>query len=141
VTDIETLADVELLVRRFYQVAIPDPLLGRVFEDFGVDWSAHIPKLVDFWASRLLGRAGYVGNAVGAHRPVVERCGAGGAELERWLELWRETVDDLFAGETAELAKARAALAGQAIATLIRRHQRPRPAAAQAGAGRGDHHG
>jgi hemoglobin len=28
--------------------------------------------------------------------------------FERWLVLWRETVDELFAGERAELAKAHA---------------------------------
>ena len=28
--------------------------------------------------------------------------------FERWLVLWRETVDELFAGERAELAKSHA---------------------------------
>ena len=28
--------------------------------------------------------------------------------FQRWLVLWRETVDELFAGERAELAKAHA---------------------------------
>jgi hypothetical protein len=40
---IAEVADVEVLVRRFYQAAIPDPLLGPIFEGSGVDWSAHIP--------------------------------------------------------------------------------------------------
>jgi hemoglobin len=117
-------ADVEVLVRRFYQAAIPDPLLGPIFEGFGVDWSVHIPKLVDFWAGRLLGVAGYQGNPVGAHQPVLERCPFGEAELARWLELWEETVDELFTGEVAELAKQRAHMAGDAIATLFRRRRR-----------------
>src|SRR5438270_248786 len=85
---------VNLLVRRFYQAAIPDPLLGPIFHDFGVDWSIHIPTLVDYWAARLLDRPGYVGNAVGAHQPVLERCGFGDRELDRWVELWEETVDE-----------------------------------------------
>jgi hemoglobin len=138
--DIRTVDDVERLVRRFYQLAIPDPLVGRVFHDFGIDWSEHIPKLVEFWSARLLGVPGYAGNAVGAHQPVLERCGFGRAELERWLELWGETVDELVAGETAELAKARAAMAGQAIASLVRRHERLRPSL-QLCDGRGPHHG
>jgi hemoglobin len=95
-----------------------------------VDWSAHIPKLVDFWASRVLGVPGYVGNAVGAHQPVLERCGFGPAELARWLELWAETVDELFSGERAEMAKARAAVAAAAIGSLVRRHQRTAPSGA-----------
>jgi hypothetical protein len=45
----------------------------------------------------------------------------GDAEVDRWLELWRETVDEWFVGEVAELAKRRAGLAGEAIAHLARR--------------------
>lgn len=138
--DIDTVDDVERLVRAFYRAAIPDPLLGPVFHDFGVDWSVHIPKLVDFWAARILDRPGYAGNAVGAHQPVLERIGFGVRELARWLELWRETVDELFAGPNAERAKDRAGMAGEAIASLIRRYERGvRPL--QVAAGRGDQTG
>jgi hemoglobin len=138
--DIDTIEDVERLVRTFYRAAIPDPLLGPVFHDFGVDWSVHIPKLVDFWAARILDRPGYAGNAVGAHQPVLERIGFGGRELARWLELWRETIDESFSGPNAERAKDRAAMAGEAIASLIRRHERGvRPL--QVTAGRGDQTG
>jgi hemoglobin len=119
---IETVADVELLVRRFYQAVIPDPLLGPIFHAMNVDWSMHIPKLVDFWAGRLLGLPGYKGNPVGAHQPVLDRCPFGAPELARWLELWEETVDELFCGEVADLAKQRARLAAGAIGTLASRH-------------------
>ena len=119
---IATVADVELLVRRFYQAVIPDPLLGPIFHAMAVDWSVHIPKLVDFWAGRLLSVPGYEGNPVGAHQPVLDRCPFGAAELERWLELWEETVDELFCGEIADLAKHRAGLAAGAIGTLADRH-------------------
>jgi hypothetical protein len=36
---------------------------------------------------------------------VLERCPFGAGELARCLELWEETVDELFTGETAELAE------------------------------------
>jgi len=119
---IETVGDVEELVRRFYQAAIPDPLLGPVFHAFGVDWSVHIPKLVAFWSRELLGEPGYTGRPVGAHGPVLDRRPFGAAEVARWLELWEETVDELFHGELADRAKQRAALAGDAVAILARRH-------------------
>jgi hemoglobin len=122
--EIVDVTDVERLVRRFYRAVIPDPLLGPIFHDFGVDWSVHIPKLVDFWALRLLGVDGYEGNPVAAHQPVLDRCPFGMRELERWLELWDETVDELFGGQTAERAKQRARLAAGAIATLSRRADR-----------------
>jgi hemoglobin len=119
---IETVDDVDLLVRRFYQAVIPDPLLGPIFHDLPVDWSVHIPKLVDFWAGRLLGRPGYEGNPVGAHQPVLDRFPFGAVELARWLELWEETVDEWFVGDVADLAKERAHLAATAIGTLAKRH-------------------
>ena len=121
---LETFADVELLVRRFYQAVIPDLLLGPIFHAMDVDWSVHIPKLVDFWADRLLGIPGYEGNPVAAHQPVLDRCPFGRAELDRWLELWEETVDELFTGDLAALAKQRAHTAGAAIESLARRHAR-----------------
>lgn len=121
-TEIDGLAAVELLVRRFYQAAIPDPLLGPIFHTFGVDWAEHIPKLVEFWAGRLLGTPGYASNPVAAHQPVLDRCPFGAAELARWVELWEETVDELFVGDLADLAKQRARLAADAIGTLARRH-------------------
>jgi len=119
-----TVDDVGLLVRRFYQAVIPDPLLGPIFEGMAVFWAAHIPKLIDFWAGRLLGIPGYEGNPVGGHQPVLDRFPFGPPELERWLTLWEETVDELFLGDTAELAKARARMAAGAIGTLAARHQR-----------------
>jgi hemoglobin len=119
--DIVSLDDVALLVRRFYQLVIPDDLLGPIFHDMPVDWSVHIPKLIDFWASRLLGTPGYEGNPVGAHRPVLERFPFGERELGRWLSLWGETVDELFVGEVANLAKQRARMAASAIGVLSRR--------------------
>jgi hemoglobin len=122
ITDI---ADVELLVRRFYGAVIPDPLLGPIFHSMRVDWPTHIPKMVAFWAGRILGQPGYVGNPVGAHQPVLDRCPFGTVELARWLELWDETVDELFAGDTAETAKQRARLAARAIGALARRHTDP----------------
>lgn len=122
--DIESVADVELVVRTFYRSVIPDPLLGPIFHGFGVDWGVHIPKLIDFWAGRLLGVAGFTGNVAGAHLEVFERFPFGDREMTRWLELWHETLDELFVGPTTELAKARAGGAAEAISSLVRRHQR-----------------
>jgi hemoglobin len=119
--ELASIDDVEVLVRRFYQAVIPDPTLGPIFHAMDVDWSVHIPKLVDFWSNRLLGVPGYDGNTVAAHQPVLDRCAFGRAELDRWLELWEETIDELFVGELAELAKRRAHMAAEAIETLVRR--------------------
>jgi len=120
--DLAGVDDVETVVRRFYQAVIPDPTLGPIFAAMVVDWGEHIPKLVDFWMLRLFDRPGYRGNAAGAHVPVLDRVGFGDEEMQRWLELWTETVDELFVGPVAELAKERALMAATAIGSLARRH-------------------
>ena len=115
-------AQVAELVRRFYQAVVQDSMLGPIFEGMEVDWGVHLPKMVDFWCDRLLGIPGYQGNPVGAHQPVLDRFPFGDAELDRWLELWTETVEELFTGETATWAVDRAHLAAGAIRTLARRN-------------------
>ncbi len=120
--DISDPADVELLVRRFYQAAIPDPLLGPLFHAAGIDWGVHVPLLRSFWERELLGQPGYAGNVVAAHRPLLAHTGIGQANLDRWVELFDETIDELFRGPVAERAKHRARQTAAAIAHLAARH-------------------
>jgi hemoglobin len=117
-TDIATTADVALLVRRFYQAAIPDPLLGPLFEAGEIDWSVHIPVLRSFWERELLGVSGYRGNVAGSHRRLLGLVAVGQQNLDRWVELFGETVDELFVGPVAGVAKRRAREVAQVIARL-----------------------
>ncbi len=119
--DITTEEDVGLLVRRFYQAAIPDPLLGPVFGAAGIDWGAHVPVLKQFWQHQLLEPSGYEGNVVRAHAEVWSRAPFGERQLSRWLELFEETVDEYFSGPRAERAKARAHDVADAIRVAIAR--------------------
>ena len=52
---------------------------------------------------------------------LLHRCPFGEVELSRWAELWTETVDELFVGDVAFLAKHRAGTAAGAIGSLVRR--------------------
>jgi hemoglobin len=45
--------------------------------------------------------------------------------FERWLALWRATVDELFAGERAELAKAHAVRVAEAFRSRLEGHPAP----------------
>jgi hemoglobin len=122
-TDVVTPADVELIVRRFYQAAIPDPLLGPLFEAARLDWSVHVPLMCAFWERELFGLPGYAGNVVAAHRPMLDVAPLGTASLERWVELFDEIVDERFVGPTAEHAKRRARQVARALGTLAARHR------------------
>jgi hemoglobin len=119
--DISTPEDVRLLVRRFYQAAIPDPLLGPVFHAAGIDWGIHVPVLFQFWERQLLGYPGYEGNVVRAHADAWARAPFGPAELARWVELFEETVDEYFAGPVADRARERAHEIARAIAPALER--------------------
>jgi hemoglobin len=119
--DIADGEDVALVVRRFYQAAIPDPLLGHLFRVGGIEWDSHIPLITSFWARELLGTPGYAGNVASAHLPVMAAPTFGSAALERWVELFCETVDEDFVGPVAERAKARAEQVAGALGTLARR--------------------
>lgn len=117
--DIADRYDVERFVRDFYRQAAMDEVLGPVFEAAQVRWDAHIATLVDFWSWQLLGERGYEGNPLRAHAPSHARTPFTDAHYERWLELFEATIDALFAGPTAELAKGRARKMASAMQRLL----------------------
>jgi len=107
--DIRDRADCERLVRAFYARALSDPIIGFIFVDVAkLDLEAHVPRIASFWETVLLGARSYGGGAFRPHAELHMKVRLRRAHFERWLVLWRATVDELFAGERAELAKAHA---------------------------------
>jgi len=107
--DIETREDCERLVRAFYGRALTDPLIGWLFVDVAhLDLEAHVPTITSFWETVLLGSQSYSGGAFAPHARLHAKAPLRAGHFERWLALWRTTVDELFAGPTAEQAKAHA---------------------------------
>lgn len=95
------------MVRRFYQDAAQDDLLGPLFNDVArVDWNEHLPKLTRFWCRALLGIEGYSGNPFRAHALVHERSAFTLEHFERWLELFHDTVELGWVGPNASRALA-----------------------------------
>lgn len=107
------------LVDAFYARVRADDLLGPIFDDVArVDWAAHLPRMYAFWDSVLFGAPGFKGNPLAVHLQLGRRVRLTAREFERWLELFNDSVDALFAGPGAESAKARAAR----IATVMLHH-------------------
>lgn len=101
-TDIQTEADVKRLVDAFYAKIRADALLDPIFSDVAkVDWAEHMPKMYAFWNGMLLGVPGYAGRPWPAHAVLPVTL----AHFDRWVALFQATVDEFFAGETAERAK------------------------------------
>jgi hemoglobin len=107
--DIETRADCERLVRAFYGKALTDPIIGFIFVDIAkLDLEKHIPVIASFWETVLLGARTYSGGAFRPHAELNAKVELQSGHFERWLVLWRATVDELFTGQRAEEAKAHA---------------------------------
>ena len=109
VGDIETRADCERLVRAFYGRALDDPIIGFLFRDVAkLDLEEHVPRITAFWETILLGMRSYGGGAVAPHAALHMKAPLRRAHFDQWVNLWTHTVDELFAGPRAELAKAHA---------------------------------
>ena len=102
-------ADIARLVETFYTRAFADPVLGPIFTDIAqMDLEAHMPIMCDFWETVLFRSGAYRRNALQVHVALHARHPLTGADFGRWLELWRETLDEHFAGPAAERAKLQA---------------------------------
>jgi hemoglobin len=121
--DVATANDIGVVVGRFYRAVITDPLLGPLFEKYGVDWPHHIPKLELYWEHVLFDRPGAPVNTIAAHGPVQRSTPFDREHIDRWLELWTNTIDDLFVGPVADLAKARAGQVARALLAVAHRQR------------------
>jgi hemoglobin len=125
-TDIETRADCERLVRAFYSKALVDPVIGYIFTDVAkLDLEAHVPRIASFWETILLGAGTYGGGAFRPHAVVHGKSPLRKGHFERWLFLWRATVDELFAGPRADLAKSHAERVAGAFHARLHGHPSP----------------
>src|SRR5436189_4668507 len=101
-TDITSKKDIELLIRRFYDSLLQIEEMKAPFE--GLDFEKHIPHIVHFWSFVLLDEEGYKTNVFDKHMHLPLKPHM----FDIWLGVWIETVNSLFQGEKAEIAKQRA---------------------------------
>jgi hemoglobin len=107
--DIEERADIESLILAFYTKIRTDDLLAYIFDDVArVNWEEHLPIITDFWDTILLQANSYRRNALKLHMDLNQKVALEKKHFDQWLHLFYETVDAMFEGERAELAKQRA---------------------------------
>jgi hemoglobin len=124
--DIETRDDCERLVRAFYGRALEDPIIGWIFTDVAeLDLEAHVPRLTAFWETVLLGAQTYSGGSFHPHAAVHAKAELKAGHFERWLALWYQTLDELFAGPRAEGAKVHAFRLGNAFRMRLASYPSP----------------
>lgn len=104
--DIVTKKDIELLVNRFYEKVKQDDLIAHFFTN--VNWEAHLPVMYDFWENSLFYTGTYTGNPMKSHKHLHSLQALQTEDFDRWLKHFLATVEELFEGDKAELAKQRA---------------------------------
>ncbi len=122
--DIQTAADIDILVRDFYQSVLEDPIIGFFFTDIAhIKLEQHLPTIAQFWQKQLLGTGQYQGRTFEIHRNLHYQAEMTEHHFHRWLHLFKTSVDRVFSGERAELAKQRAtAIAKSMLQGLQDRH-------------------
>jgi hemoglobin len=105
------------VVDTFYGRIRDDQLLGPIFAGtIGTHWGPHLDKMKSFWSSVLLASRAYKGNPMIAHLQLPRLTQD---HLERWLQLWRETVAALCSEELASLLIRKAQMIGERLLHAI----------------------
>jgi hemoglobin len=96
--DIEDLDDIKIFVDEFYLKVKKDLLIGPIFlEKIPENWQPHLEKMYAFWNAALFGMPGFRGNPFAKHAPLnIEE-----KHFERWLVLFKETIQQYFNGNKA----------------------------------------
>jgi hemoglobin len=92
------------LVHEFYAKIRGDTMLGPIFAERITEWGAHLDRMVAFWSSVALMTGQYHGRPVPAHTALP----IDGAHFARWLNLFRETAQEVCppAGATHVIERA-----------------------------------
>ncbi|MGV9003027.1 group III truncated hemoglobin [Flavobacterium sp.] len=108
--EIKNRADVSLLVHSFYAKIRANEEIGPFFNEMIQDWDEHLEKLTDFWETNLFAVRKYFGNPIEAHNKVDEKFNNSidSSLFGLWLNIWFETLEELFEGENVEILKRRA---------------------------------
>ena len=119
--EIENRDDVKLLVHSFYAKIRANEEIGPFFNTMIQDWDGHLDKLTDFWESNLFPVRKYFGNPIEAHVKVDQQFHnqIDPSIFGLWLNLWFETLDELFIGENVETLKRRARKMGTMLMVNI----------------------
>lgn len=122
--DIETREDLEILLTEFYTIATTDKEIGHHFADLNL--TTHLPVIVDFWEKVLFGKPIYFGNPLSVHLRINEKSPLKFEHFLRWFEIFTLTVDNLYAGKTAENAKLRAKMIAHSLNQRINLDANPK---------------
>jgi len=119
--DIENRDDLSVLIHSFYAKIRANEEIGHFFNETIHDWDSHLEKLTDFWENNLFAVRKYFGNPIEAHVTVDKKFNhtVDPVVFGLWLNLWFETLEELFEGENVEILKRRARKMGTVLMVNI----------------------
>ena len=119
--DIQNRDDISNLVHLFYSKIKTNDEIGPIFLATIHDWDSHLEKLTDFWENNLFAVRKYFGNPLEAHVKVDERLNeiVSPNLFGLWLNLWFESLEELYEGENVEILKRRARKMGTFLMVQI----------------------
>ncbi len=107
--DIESKEDIHLLVNNFYEKIKADETIAYIFKDIAkVNWEKHLPVMYSFWENTLFYTGTYEGNPMELHKHLHRLMPLTTEHFKQWIKLFNNSVDELFEGKNASLAKQRA---------------------------------
>jgi len=114
--DIADFQDIKMLVDTFYTKIRNHDVLAPIFhERIGERWPEHLDKMYRFWQTVLLDEHTYSGSPFAPHANLPVNA----LHFDAWKQLFNATINDLFVGENAEIAKFRAATMAQLFLSKI----------------------
>ena len=114
--DIENRKDIELLMTKFYDRLLADPVINYLFIDVAkIDLAHHLPIIVDFWEMVLFHADTYRKNAIEPHLKINKQSPIQKHHFNTWLSHFNQSIDELFEGDKAREAKEKAV----SIATIM----------------------
>ena len=129
--DVIARADIEDIVRRFYEAVLDDPIIGFIFTDVAqIELEHHLPIIVNFWVDSLFGVQGesagqqYTGNPLQKHLDIHRKLPLRPGHFTRWLFLFNNAVDAKHHGPQANAMKAKAELVGKSISAALVKSKR-----------------
>ena len=107
--EIKDSGDIKILVDTFQARVSQDELLAPIFNGRITDMPGHLDAMYKFWEGVLMNQSpsspsAYDPGSLSKHAdlPLMNQ------HFVRWLSLFLDTIDDLYSGPSAELAKVRA---------------------------------
>ena len=115
-TDINNRIDIDIILRSFYQKLLLDKRIAYIFTDVAkIDLEKHLPIIGDFWEMVLFHTGNYQKNVLRIHQDLNQQSPLTKEHFQIWLYNFNLTIDELYQGDNATIAKQRA----QSVATVM----------------------